>query len=52
MRDLGRVDGILFLSNGATAYGIPRGKQQAGWMLLSVPRQGQGEVRFEFQPLE
>jgi 3',5'-cyclic AMP phosphodiesterase CpdA len=45
-----RLDGILFLGNGATAYGIPRGKQEAGWMLLSVPREG--EVQFEFKPLK
>jgi 3',5'-cyclic AMP phosphodiesterase CpdA len=45
-----RLDGILFLSNGATAFGLPQGKQEVGWMLLSVPRQG--EVQFEFRSLE
>jgi alkaline phosphatase D len=47
---INRLDGVLFLSNTATAYGIPRGKQEAGWMLLSVPREG--EVQFEFQKLD
>ena len=46
-----RLDGILFLSNLATAYGLPEGKQEAGWVLLRVPRAG-GEVTFEFQRLE
>ena len=47
---INRLDGILFLGNGATAYGIPRGKQEAGWMLLRVSREG--EVQFEFKPLQ
>jgi alkaline phosphatase D len=45
-----RLDGILFLGNAPTAFGLPRGKQPEGWMLLSVPRAG--EVRFEFRELE
>ena len=45
-----RLDGILFLGNTTTAYGLPRGLQPEGWMLLSVPREG--EVRFEFRQLE
>ena len=45
-----RLDGILFLGNTPTAFGLPRGKQPEGWMLLSVPRQG--EVQFEFRKLE
>ena len=45
-----RVDGILFLGNAATALGLPRGKQPEGWMLLTVPREG--EVQFEFRELE
>jgi 3',5'-cyclic AMP phosphodiesterase CpdA len=45
-----RLDGILFLGNATTAFGLPRGKQPEGWMLLSVPREG--EVRFEFRELE
>ena len=45
-----RLDGILFLGNTTTAFGLPHGLQPEGWMLLSVPRQG--EVRFEFQQLE
>ena len=44
-----RLDGILFLGNTTTAFGLPRGKQPEGWMLLSVPREG--EVRFEFRKL-
>lgn len=47
---INRLDGILFLSDGATAFGLPRDKQPAGWMLLTVPREG--EVQFEFQKLE
>jgi 3',5'-cyclic AMP phosphodiesterase CpdA len=45
-----RLDGILFLGNTPTAFGLPRGKQPEGWMLLSVPREG--EVWFEFRALE
>jgi 3',5'-cyclic AMP phosphodiesterase CpdA len=45
-----RLDGILFLGNATTAYGLPRGMQPEGWLLLTVPRQG--EVQFEFQELE
>jgi 3',5'-cyclic AMP phosphodiesterase CpdA len=45
-----RPGGILFLGNTTTAYGLPRGLQPEGWMLLSVPREG--EVRFEFRQLE
>jgi 3',5'-cyclic AMP phosphodiesterase CpdA len=45
-----RLDGILFLGNATTAFGLPRGLQPEGWMLLSVPREG--EVQFEFRKLE
>jgi 3',5'-cyclic AMP phosphodiesterase CpdA len=45
-----RLDGILFLGNATTAYGLPRGMQPEGWLLLTVPREG--EVQFEFQELE
>ena len=45
-----RLDGILFLGNATTAYGLPRGMQPEGWMLLTVPREG--EVQFEFRKLE
>ena len=44
-----RLDGILFLSNAAVAFGLPRDKQEEGWMLLTVPREG--EVQVEFRPL-
>ena len=47
---INRLDGILFLSDGAMAFGLPRGKQAAGWMLLTVPRDG--EVQFEFEKVE
>ena len=45
-----RLDGILFLGNATTAYGLPRGMQPEGWMLLTVPREG--EVQFEFRELK
>jgi alkaline phosphatase D len=45
-----RQDGILFLGNTAIAFGLPKGKQAVGWMLLTVPREG--EILFEFQKLE
>ncbi len=45
-----RRNGILFLGNGTTAFGLPRGKQPEGWMLLSVPRAG--EIQFEFRELK
>jgi 3',5'-cyclic AMP phosphodiesterase CpdA len=45
-----QVNGILLLGNATTAFGLPRGKQPEGWMLLSVPREG--EVQFEFRELE
>jgi 3',5'-cyclic AMP phosphodiesterase CpdA len=45
-----RVDGVLFLGNGPTAFGLPKGKQPEGWMLLRVPKQG--EVEFEFRRLD
>jgi 3',5'-cyclic AMP phosphodiesterase CpdA len=44
------LNGTLFLGNATTAFGLPRGLQPEGWMLLSVPRQG--EVQFEFRKLE
>lgn len=45
-----RVDGILFLGNGPTSFGLPPKKQPEGWMLLQVPPQG--EVQFEFRRLD
>jgi 3',5'-cyclic AMP phosphodiesterase CpdA len=45
-----RLDGILFLGNTTTAFGLPRGVTPEGWMLLSVPREG--EVQVEFRKLE
>ena len=45
-----RLDGILFLGNAPTAFSLPSGKQPEGWMLLTVPREG--EVQFEFRTLE
>jgi 3',5'-cyclic AMP phosphodiesterase CpdA len=45
-----RLDGILFLGNTTTAFGLPRGKQPEGWMLLTVPPEG--EIQFEFRKLE
>ena len=45
-----RLDGILFLGDATTAYGLPRGMQPEGWMLLTVPREG--EVQFDFRELE
>ncbi len=47
---INRLDGILFLSNGATAFGLPKDKQAEGWMLLTVPQAG--EIQFEFRKLE
>jgi len=44
-----RLDGIVFLGNATTAFGLPRGKQPEGWMLLSLPREG--ELRSEFREL-
>jgi 3',5'-cyclic AMP phosphodiesterase CpdA len=44
-----RLDGILFLGNTTTAFGLPRGKQPEGWMLLTVRREG--EVQFELRVL-
>lgn len=45
-----RLNGILFLGNTTTAFGLPRGKQPEGWMLLRVPRAG--EPQFEFRELK
>jgi predicted phosphodiesterase len=45
-----RLDGIVFLGNATTAFGLPRGKQPEGWMLLSLPCDG--EVRSEFRELK
>jgi 3',5'-cyclic AMP phosphodiesterase CpdA len=45
-----RLDGILFLGNTTTAFGLPRGITPEGWMLLSVPNAG--EVQVEFRGLE
>ncbi|MGZ4964140.1 MAG: metallophosphoesterase family protein [Limisphaerales bacterium] len=44
-----QVHGTLFLGNGAVSGGLPRGKQPAGWMLLSLPRDG--AMQFEFRQL-
>jgi len=41
---------ILFLGNAPTAFGLPPGKSPEGWMLLTVPREG--EVQFEFRELK
>jgi 3',5'-cyclic AMP phosphodiesterase CpdA len=45
-----RLNGVLFLGNAPTAFGLPRGKQPEGWMLLTVPREG--EVQFEFREIK
>jgi 3',5'-cyclic AMP phosphodiesterase CpdA len=45
-----RLEGILFLSTSATAFGVPRDKQTTGWMLLTVPPEG--EIQFQFEGLE
>jgi hypothetical protein len=45
-----RLDGVLLLGNATTAFGLPRGLQPEGWMLLTVPREG--EIRFEFRELK
>jgi 3',5'-cyclic-AMP phosphodiesterase len=45
-----RLDGTLFLGNTTTAFGLPRGKTPEGWMLLSLP--AEGEVKFEFRELK
>lgn len=45
-----RLEGILFLSASATAFGVPRDKQATGWMLLTVPPEG--EIQFQFEELE
>ena len=45
-----RLDHVLFLGNTTTAFGLPRGKQPEGWMLLSVPTQG--EITFDFRRLK
>ena len=45
-----RLDGIVFLGNTTTAFGLPRGVTPEGWMLLSVPREG--EVQAEFRKLK
>lgn len=42
--------GVELLGNGTTAFGLPRGNQPEGWMLLAVPRQG--DIRFEFRELK
>jgi 3',5'-cyclic AMP phosphodiesterase CpdA len=47
---INRLKGILFLGNTTTAFGLPRGVQPEGWMLLSVPREG--EIQFELRKLE
>jgi 3',5'-cyclic AMP phosphodiesterase CpdA len=44
-----RLNGVLFLGNTTTAFGLPRGKQPEGWMLLSLPPEG--EPQFEFRLL-
>jgi 3',5'-cyclic-AMP phosphodiesterase len=49
-RIMNRLNGMLFLGNAPTAFGLPHGIQPEGWMLLTVPREG--EVQFEFQGLE
>ena len=49
-RIMNRLNGTLFLGNAPTAFGLPPGLQPEGWMLLTVPREG--EVQFEFRVLE
>jgi 3',5'-cyclic AMP phosphodiesterase CpdA len=43
-------EGILFLSNPATAMGRASGPGRPGWLLVSVPNQG--EITFEFHGLD
>lgn len=43
-------NGTLLLGNASTAYGMPRGHQPEGWMLLTVPREG--ELQYEFRELK
>lgn len=43
-------NGTLLLGNASTAYGMPRGHQPEGWMLLTVPREG--EPQYEFRELK
>ena len=45
-----RLDGVLFLGNATTAFGLPRGKQPEGWMLPTMPPEG--EIQFDFRKLE
>lgn len=44
------LDGTLFLTTTAVAYGLPIPQQPAGWMLLTLPPKG--EPQTEFKSLE
>ena len=46
---INRHDGILFLTTQPVSFGLSNEKQREGWMLITVPREGQ--ARFEFRKL-
>ena len=40
-------DGILFVTAGATSFGIPAGKQPEGWTLITILKNGKTTVTFQ-----
>ena len=40
-------DGILFVTTGATSFGIPAGKQPEGWTLITILKNGKTTVTFQ-----
>jgi 3',5'-cyclic AMP phosphodiesterase CpdA len=43
---INRNKGILFVTTPPVSFGLPKGKQPEGWMLITVPRQGEAQVEF------
>jgi Icc protein len=41
-----REKGILYVTTPPVSYGLPQGKQPEGWMLITVPREGETQIDF------
>lgn len=41
-----RHEGILYVTTPPISFGLPNGKQPEGWMLITIPREGEAQVEF------
>jgi predicted phosphodiesterase len=47
-----RDQGILYVTTPPISFGLPKGRQPEGWMLLTIPREGEVQVEFRRVELE